>query len=625
MLNKSDMRPAYATVGQNSSASNRSKANYAAFSAAQTEDDDFNAFGDASAKPHAPAPKSKPSQNNPQQPRKPQKKKSSSISTKTVIIAAAVIVALVLVIALLVAVFSSPGKNILREDDVYAAYVDSNEVYHALYNGKEIKHSFEGKITLVPAKDCSFAYIFEEIVSEEGTNAIKMYILNGKKLNSIETDADAIVNCAQFQPGIIFKKGNEIQFYSAHEFETLSNNPGASNFVISGDASTVVFTEPTRTANADEASTQVKYFRNAGFNNIGETAGLVPVAVSNDGKYVYASDSTGSFYYLKVTKHGDEYEQKTIMSASALTFNSVTELNATGTEVIFTINSGENVGSAIYKIGDKTPSTIAAGAFRYAPIDKNVVCPATFIDAAFTVDSTLTTEDEGTLNITSTYYYTRKGAQKLADSEGTFSADGKYFYYLDYGKLYRVALSSGDFQNDREEVTTADAFLLTEKGDIYTYTKPSDNTPGSIRWRSADKTSSKLISTKADLNCMYLCGNSVYFSETVDGNVKLYKSTNGAVKEEVTFKKTIPASFLTIIMGAGDKGYAYFIDIDGNTQLIYTSNAKTFDLVSGCTFCSINGYASTPTAPAPDTNNGSATDETGDANSTENGNEESLG
>ena len=628
MLNKSDMRPAYATVGQNSSASNPSKASYAAFSAAQVEDDDFNAFGDASAKPHASAPKSKPSQN-PQQARRPQKKKSSSISPKAILIAVAAVVALVLIIALFVAVFSSPGKNILREDDVYATYVDSNEIYHVLYNGKEIRHSFEGKVTLTPAKNCSFAYVFEDVVSEEGTNAIRMYILSGKKIDPIETDADSIIDWAEYEPGIIFKKGNEVQFYSTREFETLSNNPGASNFNISGDASTVVFTEPTRSINVEEASTQVKYFRNAGFNNIGETAGLIPVKVSNDGKYVYATDSTGSFYYLKVTKRGDEYEQKTIINNSSYAFGEITEINADGTEVIFTyIDSSTEAGntaSFIYKIGDKSPSSIAAGSFRYTPIDKEVVCPATFIDSAFTVDRTIITEDEGTQNITSTYYYTRKGARKLADSTGTFSPDGKYFYYLDYGKLYRIALSSNDFANDKEEVTTADAFLLTEKGDIYTYTKPSENTPGSIRWRSADKTSSKLISTKADLNCMYLCGNSIYFSETVNGDVKLYKSTNGAVKEEVTFKNTIPASFLTIVMGAGDKGYAYFVDIDGNTQLLYTSKAKTFDIVDNCTFCSINGFSSSPVAPAPGTNNDSGSDESGSSTSNGSGNEDSVG
>ena len=36
MLNKSDMRPAYATAGQSSSYENSSKMNYATFSAAQT-------------------------------------------------------------------------------------------------------------------------------------------------------------------------------------------------------------------------------------------------------------------------------------------------------------------------------------------------------------------------------------------------------------------------------------------------------------------------------------------------------------------------------------------------------------------------------------------------------------
>jgi hypothetical protein len=609
MLNKSDMRPAYATVGQNSSASDHSKIDYAAFSAAQNEENDFGAFGDTSAK-NATASKA-PQQRKPQQQnRAPKKapKNGPSISAKTILIAVAAVVALVLIIALFAAVFSSPGKNILRKDDVYASYVDSNDVHHVLFNGKEVKHSFTGKVTLLPAKDCSFAYIFEEVVSDDGTNVINMFILNGKKITALEDDASSIIACAEYEPGVIFKKGNEVLFYSNREFESLSQNPGAANFIISGDATTIVFTEPTRSSTTEEGTaTQVKYFRDAGFNNIGESAGLVPVALSIDGKYVYATDSTGSFYYLKVTKRGEEYTQKTIMAAAAYMFHSVTELNATGTEVVFTVNTNtESLVSAIYKIGDKKIYPIAAGAFRYTPIDKEVVCPATFVDAAFTVDRTLTTEDDSTVDVTSTYYYTGgEGAAKLADTKGTFSPDGKYFYYLDYGKLYRVALSSKNFENDRQEITTADAFLLTEKGDIYTYTKPSDNTPGSINWRSADKTSSKRISNKADLNCMYLCGNSIYFSETIDGNVKLYVSTNGSVKEEVTFKKTVPASCLTIVMGTGDKGYASFLDVDGNTQLLYTANAKTFDVIGTCTSCTINGVSSGNTASGTTNNSGS--------------------
>ena len=179
MLNKSDMRPAYAAVGQSSPASNNANINYAAFSASQTVDDDFNAFGDTSAKPNASAAKQKQSQN-PQPKRNPQKKKGSPVPTKTILIGVAAVVALILIIALFAAIFSSPGKDILLEDNVYATYIDADDYYHVLANGKEIKHTFEGEVTLTPAKDRSFAYVFEQIIDDDGANVKNMFILNGK-------------------------------------------------------------------------------------------------------------------------------------------------------------------------------------------------------------------------------------------------------------------------------------------------------------------------------------------------------------------------------------------------------------------------------------------------------------
>ena len=149
MLNRSNMHPAYATAGQSSRSQNDSKMNYAAFSAAQTDADDFNAFGDTSPKPNTTAPK-KQAQQNPRPTKQQRKKNTSPISPKLIIIGVAVVVALVLVIALFAAIFSSPGKNILREDDVYAMYTDSEGVYHVVVNGKEIKDTFSVPLRIIP-------------------------------------------------------------------------------------------------------------------------------------------------------------------------------------------------------------------------------------------------------------------------------------------------------------------------------------------------------------------------------------------------------------------------------------------------------------------------------------------
>lgn len=602
MLNKSDMRPAYAAVGQSSPASNNANINYAAFSASQTVDDDFNAFGDTSAKPNASAAKQKQSQN-PQPKRSPQKKKGSPVPTKAILIGVAAVVALILIIALFAAIFSSPGKDILLEDNVYATYIDADDYYHVLANGKEIKHTFEGEVTLTPAKDRSFAYVFEQIIDDDGANVINMFILEGKKLSAIEAEADKIIACADYEPGIIFERDSVVQFYSEKAFEDISSHPQAGNFIVSGDASTVVYTEPTG-KNSD--TTQVKYFRNAGFNDIGETAGLVPVAISNDGKYVYATDSTNALYYLKITKRGAEYEQKAIVSSTSYVFEGVTAVNADGTEIIFSYNTNGTIGSLIYKIGDKSPTTIAAGKFYFTPSDNEVACPATFIDSAFIVNRTVTDEDGKSENITSTYYYTSKGAKKLADTTGQFSPDGKYFYYLDMKRLCRISLGSSDLEASKEELSSSvDNFAITEKGDIYTYTEATKN----IKFRKSADSTSRAISSKADAKSMYVCGNSIYFSETINGDIKVYKSTDGATKEEITFKKTLFDSSIVISMGSGDKGYAYFTDTNGNTKLLYTSNGKTFDII--CESCTVPGYSadiSTPTTPGGSSSTGSDED-----------------
>ena len=600
MLNKSDMRPAYATAGQSSSVENGSKMNYAVFSAAQTEDDDFNAFGDTSAKTtHASTPKRQTQTPQPQ--KRPQRKKApTAIPTKYIIIGVAALVALVLVIALFAAVFSSPGKNILRKDTVYATYIDADNQYHVLTNGKEIKQTFSGEVTLVPAKDYSFAYIFEDVIADDGSSVTKMYTLEGKKLTTVEAEANEIIAYADYEPGILFEEGGIVQFYSKNAFEDISSDTSADNFIISGDASTVVYTE---TTGKNQDRTHLKYFRSAGFNDIGDTNGLEPVAISNDGRYVYAKDASNAFYYIEVTKRGADYEQKTIIANTSYAFGDVTELNADGTEIIFyyVYSDSGNIGSFIYKIGGKAPNAIAAGVFNYTPSDKEVVCPATFMDAFFVADQKITDADGKSTSIRSTYFYDNKGAHKLADATGQFSPDGKYFYYINESDdLVRVSLANNNFAENSTSIAPSIAsFVITEKGDIYHHSSSSSSSKIIFREVATDG-KSKSVSQKPDANSMFLCGNSIYFSETNNGAIKLYRSTDGANKEEITFKKVLVDSPLTIEMGSGDKGYAYFVDADGNTKLLYTSNGKTFDII--CDSCTIPDYDEDVTPPVVEDN-----------------------
>ena len=603
MLKNSSMRPAYATVGSQANNGKATGSEYIAFSAGQVEDD-FNSFGGTSAKSGASAQRPRPQQKKARPSNTPRRRNNpfSNLEPKVILIGVAALVAVILLICLLVAVFSSPNKSIEKEDNVYKVYMTADGAsYGILSNGKKIDHVFDGEIELYPAKDNSFAYVFENAITEDGNDVTRMYILDGKDLDLVQADADKVIAWADYEPGIVFKEGDVVQFYSEDAFEDISSDSSASNFIVSGDASTVVYTE---LSGRNRDTTTVKYFRNAGFNDIGETEGLIPTAISNDGTYVYVYDETNALYYIEVSKRGASFEQKPIVESTSYTYSSVNALNADGTEVVFSyVHTNGKMVSWIYQVGDKKPVGIGEGVFKYLPSDNKTVCPASLIDAYFTAEKTVTDEEGNTSKVTSTYFYDGKSARKLADELGQFSPDGKYFYYIDKetADFVRVPLGSKNFEEDAKTVAKAiDSFVLTEKGDLYTYSKPTSSTGGKIVFRKASDSTSKSVSSRPDSASMFLCGSTIYFSETTNGEIKIYSSTDGATKEEVTFKKVLFETPLTIEMGAGEKGYAYFVDSNGDTKLLYTSNGKTFDIVLDA--CFVPGYDSGFTPPTTDEN-----------------------
>ena len=596
MLNNNAMRPAFASVGAPEPSGRESgNRNFVAFSA--SADDDFNAFGDTSPKKQ-PAPERPKQQKSQQPPRKPQRRRQS-VDPKMLLIGAAVLVAIILVVALFIAVFSSPGKDIERENNAYMVYTDLDGLYHVMANGKEIKETFEGEITLVPAKDNSFAYIFEEIVTEEGNTVYLMYILKGKKLSLVEAEADKIITYADYEPGIIFKMGSIVQLYSENSFEDISSDSSASNFLISGDATTVVYTEK---SGRDGDQTQIKYFRNAGFNDIGETEGLTPAAISIDGKYVYAYTEQNALYYIEVTGSGTKFKEHSIIGANSYSFVAITDMNADGSEILFNYEFNGRIACFIYRVGDKKETQIGEGKFVYSPSERDVVAPATFVGSYLTATRTTTDEDGRTTTVNSTYLYDGgKGARKVADALGQFSPDGKYFYYIDSANadLVRVKLSSKDFEADSKVITKAvDSFVVTEKGDLYQYSKPTSSSGGKITFKKASDTTSRSISSKPISGSMFICGNTLYFAEGANDEIKLFSSSNGATQEEVTFKNIAFGSTLTVEVNGTGAGYAYFVDADGNTVLLYTEDGEDFDVVAES--CIIPGYDTGIAPPTPE-------------------------
>ena len=625
MLFKNNMRPAFATSGAAGSAkADRSKIKDFFTRSEQSADDDFNAFGNTQDKQQR---ASAPKQERPQQPKRPAQKRKRAkpqVQWVPILTIAAAVVAVILLVVVLVAIFSAPQKNIKAEDDVYFTFVDSNGDYRVMSNGDLLDETFGEIKELRPAADRSFAYIFESVSDEDtGETGIKMYVLEGKKLTEIEavaTSMDDIIDTAEYEPGIIYKENSSFTYYSSDEHAPITSKSSANNFVISGDAKAVVYTTA---STEDPDKTRLNYFSGGISLAVGPT-NIVPLDMSIDGRYVYGIHYSGALHSLaciEVEDEGETYTDHIIARSSDYgTIKGITGMNVKGNEIIFYAektkldeNSGEQVSAGVvsymYKIKDSKPEEIAEGKFTPVYAGNSVVCPETFLDTYFICEKkveTVTAEGTDTTDVTLTYFLTKKGATLVSNTVGTFSPDGKYFYYIDNQdqhtkKLMRTALDSKDFQKDTELIMEdVDSFSIIENGDVYVMREEDAKLKkGHIYFWDSSTEKPNRVSYNAVLGSMSVCANSIFFAETVDDVTTVYISTEGSAKEKTDFKSSTPSVTPTVEMGFGKKGYAYFVNEDDTVKLFYTSNGKKFSpKASDCTIPNYNNSTESTTPPA---------------------------
>ena len=628
MLFKNNMRPAFATSGATGSAkADRSKIKDFFAKSEQSADDDFSAFGSTQDKQQR---ASAPKQERPQpQKRPPQRRRAKSqIQWVPILTIAAAVIAVVLLVVVIVAIFSAPQKNIKAEDNVYFSFVDSNGDYRVVSNGDVLDKTFGEIKELRPAADYSFAYIFESASNEEtGESGIKMYVLEGKKLTEIEaiaTSMEDIIDTAEYAPGIIYKESFGFTHYSSDEHAPITRKQNAGNFVISGDAKTVVYTTA---STEDPDKTRLNYFSRGISHAIGPT-NIIPLEMSIDGRYVYGLHYNGDLHTLacvEVEDEGESYTNHVIARSSDYgSIKGITGMNVKGNEIIFYAEktkldeeSGEQISAGVisymYKIKDSKPEEIAEGKFTPIYAGNSVVCPETFLDTYFVCEkkvNTVTSEGTETKDVSMTYLLTKKGATAVANTTGTFSPDGKYFYYIDNQeqytkKLMRTPLDSKDIQKDTEFIMEdVDSFSIIENGDVYVMrAEDTKLNKGQIYfWDSSTKKPNR-VSYNALLGSMSVCANSIFFSEVIDDVTTVYISTEGSAKEKADFKSSSPAVTPTVVMGAGKKGYAFFVNEDDTVKLFYTSNGKKFSQkASDCTIPNYNNTNDT-TPPASNDEN----------------------
>lgn len=591
---------AYAGCPQKKSVASQ-KNEFAAFASAREADysSDYSASGRKGGSPHTSS----------------YIQKKRKLNALPFVFALIAIVAVIIVIAIIVAIVNAPGSNMKMSDTLFFTYKDSDGVSHIIIDD-EIQEdiTFTNDIELVPATNNSFAYIFES----DASGGKKMHILSDDgDLDSSDRIATEIVKYSSLKPCVVYKIKASADNVSTYCYKgdrddiLISNSTELDNFIIADDASVVYFT--------NGANTPVTKFENSNYIEVPPFNGLVPVAISPNGDYLYGVRS--NTLYCIDTTDTDENDAHPYNSVAEgiVNFIGITAMNADGDQIVFATSSASgSITSYFYDAGDNETTALGAGLFTSVHPDPVVIYEDSLLDSYFTIENTFAPsvdaedededEDEGNGNTASSYstvFVNRKKEVKtLATTTGKFSPDGKYFYYINQtnteNTLKRIPLSSKDFDK-HENISASNGiaeFFITQKGDIYMACKEAANEAGKITINFCEASAQKAISISsvADEGSISIAVNTLYYSstatdsETGAASTSVYASTSGSDPDLADFDEITPTQAPIIKMGSHKNGYSYITyDKDGisETKLFYTSGGKSFEFITNC-------YLSTP-------------------------------
>ncbi len=559
MLFNNRMRPAFATAGAPENGfSPRKKRNDALMLDANSEADDFGAFTSDQTRERAPRRERPAAQNS-----------SKKGFNRMWIIAIAAVVAVVLLCVLVGAIILNSSGDIQYTDNTYLVYVEDSGNYRVAVNGTLLEETFDGETRVIPSLDRSFAYV--ECNAADG---YLIYLLEGKKLTAITTEDSAVTEVlgyAENVPGILYREEGNVYIYSETDGEDLiEKNAEADNFLISGDATTVIYTRPLEDSATED---RIYLYRDGSSAPIG-VKNCTPVKISDNGEYIYAYGYTSTLarkLYCITSEDGEKYP------VCDSNFGGITAINVDGDEIIYYTSTDTKLNSFVYSAQKDESYEIAKGKgiFFPATIDPKIARHETFADCylqSVSLDTNLLDEEGATVGYT--YYLNKKyEAQSIASALGQFSPDGKYFYYVNSkNTLYRVDLS------DLEEAPTkiyedTIEFAVTQKGNVYML----DN-QNFLYFYKASTGKKKSISKIATDISMHQYANQLYFVTEDETNV--YVTEEGSAKELVKMDGIQLTALPEFNTGSSKKSFSYFYDENAGYSLFYTGNGKSFKLLT---------------------------------------------
>ena len=576
MFQKHGFEPAFAGVTQEDKYAKVSNSKrYESVSFNSSETDDFNSFSSGDS-PRQPKNSSRPPKN--------KRKKTVTLEVKgsTVFKLVAIIVAAVLLVVLGVfAVISmSKPKDIRYEENSFAAFQAIDGSYRVSMNGKIIKDVFESEVELTVAKDNSFAYVCA--IENDAKN---VYILDNEKLTIFCEGAKDILKYSELVPGVIYSKERivqdggvriSVQYLYDRATTTLSKSGYElpENFVISPDGTAVAYT--IKNKNDSSIDDLYVYTMDQSFAKAVSTGTIstVPVSIANGGDDLLAYMVDGVTKYLyHITDIENSIKRYRINDLNG-SFNAVTATNSTGTETVFTTNTGTEYHSYIYDfdmLNKDTNTAVYFGKGYSVPqiTDSNIVYNATFKKSYFQ-------------NLTSkvTFYVNNKyDPDAIAASLGQFSPDMKYFYCIN--ETTNVLIQY-DLAKDVSEpiYNEASDFVITQKGNIYFVTGD-----GVLHFKKLSQRRADAISENVTSFYFYEDSNELYFERIASVEaMEVLRTTEGSNPEMVKFGKTEITELPIITNTNSKKSYAYIYNKETDNYLLYyTSTGSSFKLVAECT------------------------------------------
>lgn len=551
--------------------------------ATRSEAEEFNAFnatssasaGEAQKPPKRPAPQKQ----NPQG-------KSGGIN-KNIIIAAIVGVLVLLLVAGIVVVAMTRDHHILKEDNAYLVYTDSNG-YHLLSNGQEIEKDFEGEVKIEVAADNSFAYVTEEVDGE-----FYIYLLKGKKLEPITTSAvEQVVAYAALKPGVVYKHRGSFRLYSEkYGVETITKK-AAENFLISSDASTVVYTAPKNDA-ADV--NEMIVFQDGANTTLNSKNNCVPAAVSNYGDYIYASFVNDEAKKLSVftTKDLDNPQGEVIAETDG--FVGILAQNVKGDEILLltsidgTTEDEETeeliptikTHTKIYrysKKGEHSATKLAEAVMLPMSANPDIVFFDDFSEVYLTAYRPENFAQRAIYYMDKKYEPSRIAKYTLPEGieqdSCTLSPDENYLYYINNDKdLIQMDLESSTY-NTKELGFGVNEFYVTQKGNIY-YLDES----GELFFREPTaKRNTPIADFVTDIS-FYRYSNTLFFTKEEGENI--FSSKEGSDEDIVKMGDAQVTALPEFYNTNSKQSYAaYYDSMDNSGILLYTSNGKRFKMIT---------------------------------------------